>query len=181
MLLVDLLVSVVASEKNQRRIRNITSFFASGPGSHLTLIFLAVENPPAASGSMGKNALPSGTNTYTLFGDRGDHLKGMSMSRSAHLRFVAILYFSVAAASLVAPSAHAFSVGSGGTAEGSNSSFGDPDDQVNKALGLGPSEEPSHLGSPAPINPQPGKANPYKNWHFDSLASPPNPLSRPSN
>jgi hypothetical protein len=102
------------------------------------------------------------------------------MLRSTQLRFVAIVLFALAA-SLIATSARAFSLGNGGTTEGGNTSFADPDEQVGKALGLDKSEEPSPLGSPAPINSGPGKSNPYKNFHIDSLASPPNPLSRPSN
>jgi len=96
------------------------------------------------------------------------------------LRFVAIVLFAVAAASLTTSSARAFSAGNGGTTGGGNAASADPDGQVGKAFGLDQGGEPSRLGSPAQIDPQPGKSNPYKNFHTDSLTSPPDPLSRPS-
>ena len=99
------------------------------------------------------------------------------MLRSMQLRFVAIVLFAVAAASLTGVSARAFSLGNGGTTEGGNAAFADPDEQVSKMFGLDQGGEPSKLGSPA----QPGKSNPYKNFHIDSLTSPPDPRSRPSN
>jgi hypothetical protein len=103
------------------------------------------------------------------------------MLRSTQLRFVAIVLLAVAAASLTGVSARAFSLGNGGTTEGGNAAFADPDEQVGKMFGLDQGGEPSKLSSPAQFDPQPGKSNPYKNFHFDSLTSPPNPLSRPSN
>jgi hypothetical protein len=104
------------------------------------------------------------------------------MLRSTQLRFVAIVLFAVVAASLTGASARAFSLGSGGTADGSNAGFADPDEQVGKMFGLDQGGEPSKLSSPAQLDPQPGKSNPYKNFHFDSLTTmPPDPLSRPSN
>jgi hypothetical protein len=102
------------------------------------------------------------------------------MLRSTQLRFVAIVLFAVAAASLTGTSARAFSLGNGGTTEG-NAAFADPDEQVNKIFGLDQGGEPSKLSSPAQFDRQPGKSNPYKNFHIDSLTSPPDPLSRPSN
>jgi hypothetical protein len=100
-------------------------------------------------------------------------------------RFTAIALFAVAAASLTTTSARAFSSGNGGAAGGGNAAFGDPDDQINKAFGLDQGGEPSRLGSPGQLDPQPGQSNPYKNFYKnyrpDSLTSPPNPLSRPSN
>jgi hypothetical protein len=53
------------------------------------------------------------------------------MLRSRQLRFPAIVLFAVAAASLTATSARAFSQGNGGTGESGNSTFADPDEQVN--------------------------------------------------
>ena len=103
------------------------------------------------------------------------------MLRSTQLRFVAIVLLAVAAASLTDASARAFSLGNGGTTAGGNAAFADPDGQVGKMFGLDQGGEPSQLGSPAQFDPQPGKSNPYKNFHIDSLTSPPNPLSRPSN
>jgi hypothetical protein len=103
------------------------------------------------------------------------------MLRSTQLRFVAIVLFAVAAASLTGTSARAFSLGNGGATEGGNAAFGDPDDQISKIFGLDQGGEPSKLSSPAQFDPHPGKSNPYNNFHIDSLASPADPLSRPSN
>ena len=86
-----------------------------------------------------------------------------------------------AAASLTGTSARALNLGNGGTTEGGNAAFADPDEQVSKIFGLDQGGEPSKLGSPAQFDPQPGKPNPYNNFHIDSLTSPPDPLSRPSN
>ena len=98
------------------------------------------------------------------------------MLRSTQLRFVAIVLFAMAAASLIAAPARAFSQGNGGAAGDGNAAFGDPDEQVNQMFGLANGGEPSSLSSPAKIDP---KSNPYKNLHIDSLVSPPDPLSRP--
>lgn len=99
------------------------------------------------------------------------------MMRTTQLRFVAIVFFAVAAASLTTVSARAFSLGNGGTTGGGNAAFADPDEQVGKMFGLDQGgESSSSLSSPAP---QPG--NPYRHFHIDSLTSPPDPLSRPSN
>jgi hypothetical protein len=99
------------------------------------------------------------------------------MLRSTHLRFGAIVLFAVAAASLIAAPARAFSLGNGGTTGGS-AGFADPDEQVGKMFGLDQGGEPSRLGSPAQIDP---KSNPYKHFHVDSLTSPSDPLSRAGN
>jgi hypothetical protein len=101
------------------------------------------------------------------------------MLRSMQLRFVAIVLFAVAVALLTGVSARAFSLGNGGTAEGGNAAFGDPDEQVSKMFGLDQSGEPSKLGSPAQFDPRTAKTNPYKNFHVDSITSPPDPRSRP--
>jgi len=99
-------------------------------------------------------------------------------------RFMAIVLFALAA-SLTTTAARAFSSGNGGTAGGGNAAFGDPDEQINKAFGLDQGGEASRLGSPGQLDPQPGKSNSYKNfyknYHVDSLTSPPDPRSRPSN
>ncbi|HUC48598.1 MAG TPA: hypothetical protein VMA30_04370 [Xanthobacteraceae bacterium] len=102
------------------------------------------------------------------------------MLRSTQLRFGAIVLFAVAAALLVAAPARAFSVGNGGAA-GSNSGFADPDEQIGKMFGLDGGGEASSLGSPAQFDPRAGKSNPYKHFHFDTLTTPPDPLSRLSN
>jgi hypothetical protein len=101
------------------------------------------------------------------------------MLRSTQLRFVATILFAMAAASLIAAPARAFSQGNGGAAGDGNAAFGDPDEQVSKAFGLDKGGEPSSLSSPAQFAPQPGKSNPYKHFQVDSLTSPPDPLSRP--
>jgi hypothetical protein len=103
------------------------------------------------------------------------------MLRSTQLRFVAILLFAAAATSLTAGSARAFSQGNGGTTGDGNTEFADPDEQIGKMFGLDKAGEPSSLSSPAQPDSQPGKSNPYKNFHVDSLTSPPDPRSRPSN
>jgi hypothetical protein len=103
------------------------------------------------------------------------------MLRRTQLRFVAIVLFAVASVSLTTASARAFSLGNGGTTAGGNAAFADPDEQVGKVFGLDQGGEPSSLSSPAQFHPQPGKLNPYKHFHIDSLTSPPDPLSRPSN
>lgn len=101
------------------------------------------------------------------------------MIRTTQFRFVAIASFAVIAAWLTAPAARAFSLENGGTTgSGGNAAFADPDQQIGKMFGLGESGESSRLNSPAP---QPGKLNPYRHFHIDSLTSPPDPLSRPSN
>ena len=94
---------------------------------------------------------------------------------------MAIILFAVVAASLTTASARAFSLGNGGTTGGGNAAFADPDEQVGKMFGLDQGGEPSKLSSPTPFDPQRGKSNPYKNFHIDSLTSPPDPLSRPDN
>lgn len=103
------------------------------------------------------------------------------MLRSTQLRFVAIVLFAVAAASLIAASARAFSLGNGGATGDGSAAFADPDEQVGKMFGLDKGGEPSSLSSPAQFDPQRGKSNPYKHFHIDSLTSPPDPASRPSN
>ena len=103
------------------------------------------------------------------------------MLRTKQVRFVAIVLFAVAAASLATASARAFSLGNGGTTGGGNAAVADPDEQISKMFGLDQGGEPSKLSSPAQFDPQPGKSNPYQHFHIDSLTSPPDPLSRPSN
>jgi hypothetical protein len=95
------------------------------------------------------------------------------MLRTTQLRFVAIALFAVAAASLTITSARAFSQGNGGTSGGGDAGFADPDEQIGKMFGLDKGGEPSSLGSPAQVDP---KSNPYKNFHPDTLTSPPNPF-----
>ena len=100
------------------------------------------------------------------------------MFRARQLRFAAIILFAVAAASLTAASARAFSQGNGGTGEGGNSTFADPDEQVNNSLvfGFDQAAQPSGLNGPVQVGPQHGQ---FKHFQIDSLTSPPDPLSRP--
>ena len=62
---------------------------------------------------------------------RGRAIVGNTMFRSAKVRFAVIALFAVAAVSLTAASAGAFSQGNSGAGEGGNSTFADPDEQVN--------------------------------------------------
>lgn len=100
------------------------------------------------------------------------------MIRTTQFRFVAIALVALTAAWLTAPAARAFSLGNGGVTGGDNAAFADPDEQIGKAFGLEQSGESSSLSSPAP---RAGQSNPYRHFHFDSLTTPPDPLSRPSN
>jgi hypothetical protein len=100
------------------------------------------------------------------------------MFRSGRLRFVAIVLFAVAAASLTAASARAFSQGNGGTSGGGNSTFADPDEQVNIfGFGFDQAAQPSGLNGPVQVGPQQRQF--FKHFQIDSLTSPPDPLSRP--
>jgi hypothetical protein len=102
-----------------------------------------------------------------------------TMFRSTQLRFAAILLFAAAAISLTAAPARAFSQGNAGTVEGGNSSFADPDEQINIfGYGFDQNAQPSALGSMQAV---PKNLTPFKHFQTDSLTSPPNPLSRPSN
>jgi len=99
------------------------------------------------------------------------------MFRSRQLRFAAIVLFAVAAASLAAASARAFSQGNGGTGEGGNSTFADPDEQINIfGFGFDQAAQPSGLNGPVQVGP---KQDQFRHFQIDSLTSPPDPLSRP--
>jgi len=105
---------------------------------------------------------------------------GKPMFRSTQLRFAVIALFAVAAVSLTAVSARAFSQESSGTGGSENSTFADPDEQVNIfGYGTGAQQfEPSGSGQ---IGTQPGRLTPLKHFQSNGLGSPPDPLSRPSN
>jgi hypothetical protein len=96
------------------------------------------------------------------------------MFRSRQLRFAATVLFAVAAATLAAASAHAFSQGNGGAGEGGNSTFADPDEQLN--FGFEQAAQPSGLNGPVQVGPSQGQ---FRHFQIDSLTSPPDPLSRP--
>jgi hypothetical protein len=103
------------------------------------------------------------------------------MLRSRQTRFALTIVFAVAAVSLAAASARAFSQESGGSAGGGNSTFSDPDEQVNI---LGQGAEPQSFGSSGSVQYDPqqkGRLNALKHLQINSLTSPPDPLSRPGN
>jgi hypothetical protein len=102
------------------------------------------------------------------------------MFRSTELRFAAIALFAVAAVSLTAASARAFNQESSGASGGENSTFVDPDEQVN-IFGYGGSAQPSGLNGQVQFGSQQGPLTPFKHFQSNGLGSPPDPLSRPSN
>jgi hypothetical protein len=103
------------------------------------------------------------------------------MPRSTQARFVLAIVFAAAAVSLAAGSARAFSQDSGGSGGSENSSFADPDEQVNI---FGQGAEPQSFGSSGAVQfdaRQQGRLNAFKHPQINSLTSPPDPLSRPGN
>ena len=115
------------------------------------------------------------------FESSGRAIVGNTMFRSTKVRFALIALFAVAAVSVAAASAGAFSQGNNSTGEGGNSTFADPDEQVNIfGYGAGAQQfEPSGSGQ---IGIQPGQLTPIKHFQSNGLSSPPpDPLSRPSN
>jgi hypothetical protein len=102
------------------------------------------------------------------------------MLRSTQLRFAAIALFAVAAISLTAASARAFSQESSGTVGGGNSAFADPDEQVN-IFGFGQAAQPFGSNGSVQFGAQQGQPTPFKRFQSNGLSSPPDPLSRPSN
>jgi hypothetical protein len=77
-------------------------------------------------------------------------------------------------------SASPLSQGNGGTGEGGNSAFADPDEKVN-IFGFDQGPQPSGLNGSVQVGPQQGQLTPFKHFQINSLTSPPDPLSRPSN
>jgi hypothetical protein len=102
------------------------------------------------------------------------------MFQSTQLRFAMIALFTVAAVGLTAASARAFSQESGGAGGDSNSTFTDPDEQVN-IFGFGQGTQPSGLNGPVQFSTQQGQLTPFRHFQSNGLGSPPAPLSRPSN
>jgi hypothetical protein len=102
------------------------------------------------------------------------------MFRLAELRLAAIILLSVAAFPLTAACAWAFSQGNGGTGEGINSTFADPDGQINI---FGQRGEAQTFGSNGPVqfDPQRSQLTPFKHFQSNGLTSPADPLSRPGN
>lgn len=112
---------------------------------------------------------------------RGRTDVGKPMFRLTHLRFATIVLLAVASVSLTAASARAFSQQNGGTGEDVNSTFADPDDQVNLfGYGFDQGAQPSGLSGSVQIGPQQW-TNYFTHFQINSLTSPSNPLSRPSN
>ena len=103
------------------------------------------------------------------------------MFRSTQLRFAAIALFAVAAVSLTTVSARAFSQENSGSAGGGNSTFADPDEQVN-IFGFGQGAQPFGSNGPVQFGAQQGQLTPFGHFQSNGLSSPPpDPLSRPSN
>jgi hypothetical protein len=106
---------------------------------------------------------------------------GKTMFRSTQPRFAVTIVFAIGAVSLAAASAHAFSQESGGSGGGENSTFSDPDEQVNI---FGQGGEPQSFGANGAVQFDPqqqGRLNALKHLPINSLTSPPDPLSRPGN
>jgi hypothetical protein len=108
---------------------------------------------------------------------------GKPMFRSTQLRSAMIALFAVAAVSLTTASARAFSQENGGSAGGENSTFADPDEQIN-IFGYGAGAQP--FGSNGSVQfdaqqAQQGRLNALKHFQSNGLTSPPDPLTRPSN
>jgi hypothetical protein len=101
------------------------------------------------------------------------------MFRLRHLRFATIVLFAVAAVSLTVASARAFSQQNGGAGEGGNS-FADPDDQVSNMFGFDQGAEPSGLNGSVQLGRQHWTSY-FTHFQINSLTSPSDPLSRPSN
>jgi hypothetical protein len=113
-------------------------------------------------------------------GDLGRPVWGKPMFRATQLRFAATVLFAVAAVSLTAASARAFSQGNGGSGEGGNSTFADPDERVN-IFGFDQGTQPSGLNGSVQVGPQQDRLIPFKHFQSNGLTSPADPLSRPSN
>jgi hypothetical protein len=106
---------------------------------------------------------------------------GEMMFRSTQARFAVTIVFAIAAVSLAAASARAFSQESGGPGGSENSTFSDPDEQVNI---FGQGAEPQSFGSNGSVQYDPGqrgRLNALKHLQINSLTSPADPLSRPGN
>jgi hypothetical protein len=103
------------------------------------------------------------------------------MFRSTQARFAVTVVCAIASVSLAAASARAFSQESGGSGGSENSTFSDPDEQVNI---FGQGAEPQSFGSNGSVQFDPqqrGRLNAFKHLQINSLTSPPDPLSRPGN
>src|ERR1700736_5330535 len=99
---------------------------------------------------------------------------------AASVRDDCLVCIAMAAVSLTAASARAFSQENGGAGGGSNSTFADPDEQVN-IFGFGQGPQPSGLNGPVQFGARQGQLPPFRHFQSNGLSSPPDPLSRPSN
>jgi hypothetical protein len=109
------------------------------------------------------------------------YVQGKMMLRSTQARVALTVAFAMIAISLAAASARAFSQESGGSGGSENSTFSDPDEQVNI---FGQGAEPQSFGSSGSVQydaRQQGRLNAFKHPQINSLTSPPDPLSRPGN
>jgi hypothetical protein len=107
--------------------------------------------------------------------------KGKTMFRSTRFRFAVIALFSITAIPLTTASARAFSQESSGAGEGGNSTFADPDEQVN-IFGQGGGAQPFGSNGAVQFGAQQGQPTPFRHFQSNGLSSPPpDPLSRPSN
>jgi hypothetical protein len=104
--------------------------------------------------------------------------RGIVMLRSMQLRFAAIALFAVSAVSLTTASARAFSQENGGGGGDANSTFADPDEQVN-IFGYGAGAQPYGSNGSAQLGTKQDRLNAFKHFQSDGLTSPPDPLSRP--
>ena len=111
---------------------------------------------------------------------RGRAIVGNTMFRSTKVRFALIALFAVAAVSLADASAGAFSQGNSGPGEGANSTFADPDEQVN-IFDFGQGTQAYGSNGSVQFGAQQGQLTPFKHFQTNGLSSPPDPLSRPSN
>jgi hypothetical protein len=105
---------------------------------------------------------------------------GKPLFRSWQLRFATLALFAVAAVSLTAASAGAFSQENGGAGGDSNSTFADPDEQVN-IFGHGAGAQPFGSSGSVQFDAQQSRLNAFKHFQSNGLTSPPDPLTRPSN
>jgi hypothetical protein len=97
------------------------------------------------------------------------------------LRFAMIALFALAAVSLTTASARAFSQGNSSAGGDGNSTFADPDEQVN-IFGFGQGAQPSGPSGPVQFGTKQGQPTPFSHFQSYGLGSaPPDPLSRPSN
>jgi hypothetical protein len=117
---------------------------------------------------------------YMHIGGSGRAGRGKPMFRSTQLRFAAIALFAVATVSLTAASARAFSQENGGVGGGGNSTFADPDEQVN-IFGFGQGAQPYGSNGSVQFGAQQDRLTPFKHFQSNGLTSPPDPLTRPSN